>query len=60
MQTEANPDDGIDNDCDGAIDEEILDRRDNDEDRYIDEDIQKVVKYNKTVGISVCMSVCSH
>ena len=30
--------DGIDNDCDGIVDEEIRDRKDNDGDGFIDED----------------------
>ena len=34
--------DGIDNDCDGSIDEEIKDQRDNDGDGYIDEDLSEV------------------
>ena len=36
------PGDGIDNDCDGKIDEEILDKKDNDGDGKIDEDLQLV------------------
>ena len=34
--------DGIDNDCDGVIDEEIKDQRDNDGDGFIDEDLSEV------------------
>ena len=34
--------DGIDNDCDGQIDEEVRDRKDNDGDGYIDEDTSEV------------------
>ena len=34
--------DGIDNDCDGKIDEEIQDKRDNDGDGFIDEDLSEV------------------
>ena len=34
--------DGVDNDCDGTFDEEILDRKDNDGDGKIDEDLQLV------------------
>ena len=34
--------DGLDNDCDGTIDEEILDGKDNDGDSYVDEDISFV------------------
>ena len=35
--------DGIDNDCDGFIDEEIRDQRDNDGDGYVDEDLSEVI-----------------
>ena len=38
------PGDGIDNDCDGKIDEEIRDSRDNDGDGVIDEDLELVRK----------------
>ena len=41
-QTDAIPGDGIDNDCDVAIDEEIIDGKDNDGDRYVDEDVKVV------------------
>ena len=34
--------DGIDNDCDGKIDEEQRDRKDNDRDGRIDEDLARV------------------
>ena len=34
--------DGLDNDCDGKIDEEKLDNKDNDGDGKIDEDLQVV------------------
>ena len=37
------PGDGFDNDCDGKIDEEILDGRDNDGDGKVDEDLQLVI-----------------
>ena len=35
--------DGIDNDCDGVIDEEDRDGRDNDGDGLIDEDLKLVI-----------------
>ena len=35
--------DGIDNDCDGRIDEEQRDRKDNDRDGRIDEDLGRVI-----------------
>ena len=38
----ATPGDGIDNDCDGRIDEEIRDGKDNDGDGDIDEDLEFV------------------
>ena len=43
LQTKAGPSDGVDNDCDGSIDEEILNRKDDDEDQLVDEDFKKVV-----------------
>ena len=36
--------DGIDNDCDGNIDEERRDRKDNDGDGLIDEDLASVTR----------------
>ena len=36
------PGDGLDNDCDGIRDEEILDGKDNDGDGKIDEDLEMV------------------
>ena len=42
LQTKASPADGVDNDCDGAIDEEILNRKDDDDDDLVDEDTKKV------------------
>ena len=42
MQTETKPGDGIDNDCDGTVDEERTDKKDNDEDQLVDEDVRKV------------------
>ena len=44
-QRVAEPGDGIDNDCDGKVDEEIRDRLDNDGDGLIDEDTQLVTIY---------------
>ena len=41
-KTPPEPGDGIDNDCDGLIDEEIRDGKDNDGDGIADEDIEKV------------------
>ena len=35
------PGDGLDNDCDGQIDEEVFDKKDNDGDGKIDEDLQQ-------------------
>ena len=35
--------DGIDNDCDGDVDEEHLDGKDNDGDGKIDEDLKLVI-----------------
>ena len=35
--------DGIDNDCDGKIDEEIKNGKDDDNDGLIDEDLQQVL-----------------
>ena len=40
--TISEPGDGIDNDCDGKIDEERRDGRDNDKDGLVDEDLGKV------------------
>ena len=41
-KTETIAGDGIDNDCDGRIDEEQLNRRDDDNDGKIDEDLELV------------------
>ena len=41
-QTITKTGDGLDNDCDGKIDEERLDGKDNDGDRLVDEDLKKV------------------
>ena len=40
------PGDGIDNDCDGKIDEEVRDGKDNDGDREVDEDLELVSCYS--------------
>ena len=42
QKTAPEPSDGIDNDCDGKIDEETLDGKDNDDDGFVDEDFVKV------------------
>ena len=36
--------DGVDNDCDGFIDEESKDQRDDDGDGFIDEDLSEVIR----------------
>ena len=41
-RSEAEPGDGIDNDCDGTADEEDQDQKDNDNDGDIDEDTKLV------------------
>ena len=43
-QTAMEPGDGLDNDCDGKIDEEVRDGKDNDGDRSVDEDLELVRK----------------
>ena len=45
-RSRAKPGDGRDNDCDGRIDEEILDGIDNDGDGKVDEDMQLVIIFN--------------
>ena len=42
-RTRTKPGDGLDNDCDGRIDEEIADGIDNDNDGKTDEDLQLVL-----------------
>ena len=42
VQTAMAPGDGIDNDCDGKIDEEVRDGKDNDGDGSVDEDLDLV------------------
>ena len=42
VRSEAEPGDGIDNDCDGTADEEDQDQKDNDNDGDIDEDTKLV------------------
>ena len=44
------PGDRRDNDCDGKVDEEILDGKDNDGDGRIDEDLRRVT-YGLTYGL---------
>ena len=46
-KTNAISGDGIDNDCDGIVDEETVDGKDNDGDGFIDEDIKLVMKWVK-------------
>ena len=43
--------DGLDNDCDGKIDEEIKDGKDNDGDGSIDEDLDLVSRLHKLFRI---------
>ena len=42
--------DGLDNDCDGKIDEEIKDGKDNDDDGSIDEDLDLVSRLYKILA----------
>ena len=42
VASESQPGDGIDNDCDGRIDEEVRDNEDNDGDGKVDEDLALV------------------
>eukprot|EP00058_Branchiostoma_floridae_P004052 XP_002589540.1 hypothetical protein BRAFLDRAFT_97038 [Branchiostoma floridae] len=49
--TAAGPGDGLDNDCDGRIDEELLDGQDNDGDGDVDEDLAAAGGENVTVTI---------
>ena len=42
-QTKAVPGDRIDNDCDGQIDEETKNGKDDDGDKYVDEDLELVL-----------------
>ena len=44
-KTRSRPGDGIDNDCDGKIDEELLDGLDTDGDGLIGEDLAVVIKF---------------
>ena len=46
-KSKTEPGDGLDNDCDGAFDEELLDGNDNDGDGKIDEDVALVKCYYK-------------
>ena len=41
-RTRQRPGDGLDNDCDGKIDEEVRDGKDNDGDGEVDEDVELV------------------
>ena len=42
VRTRQRPGDGLDNDCDGKIDEEVRDGKDNDGDGEVDEDVELV------------------
>ena len=44
-ETETIAADGIDNDCDGQIDEEVRDGKDNDGDGKVDEDLELVNEF---------------
>ena len=50
-KSKTEPGDGLDNDCDGNIDEEILNEKDDDGDGKLDEDLQLVrrAKYSVLV-----------
>ena len=48
-KTAPKPSDNIDNDCDGKIDEEIIDGIDNDGDGFVDEDFIKVSNMKKNL-----------
>ena len=52
------PGDGIDNDCDGKIDEEIRDGEDNDGDGRVDEDLALVRVYIIRRVDSLCCKTC--
>ena len=53
------PGDGIDNDCDGRVDEEIKDGKDDDGDKYVDEDLALVNKCSGWGCRSGRFSFCS-
>ena len=55
-KTAANPSDRIDNDCDGIIDEEIVDGKDNDGDGFVDEDYIQVVQWTFIINSTVTVS----
>ena len=43
VPTDTEAGDGVDNDCDGSVDEEVRDGKDNDGDGKIDEDLELVI-----------------
>ena len=62
-RTKSKPGDGLDNDCDGKFDEEILDGKDNDGDGRIDEDLQLVMPLDRYVLVVEEMTqelLCGH
>ena len=48
------PGDGVDNDCDGTVDEEVRDGKDNDNDGKIDEDLELVKIHYRRLLIRKC------
>ena len=50
-KSKTEPGDGLDNDCDGNIDEEILNEKDDDGDGKLDEDLQLVRRAKYSVLI---------
>ena len=42
-KTAPKPSDNLDNDCDGIVDEEVIDGLDNDGDGFVDEDFIQVI-----------------
>ena len=50
--TQTEPADGIDNDCDGVIDEETKDGIDNDGDGRVDEDLELVMALNSWFSLN--------
>ncbi len=50
-RTRSRPGDGIDNDCDGRIDEELLDGKDTDGDGRIGEDLAVVIEKARVYSV---------